>query len=265
MPGMGCGEEFGSSLIDRFLNALHYPVARARAHYYGDYEDEIAHFLRMIMRHSKPDWVVVDLGCGRATSVTPWREFCRRLIGIDISPRIRENSWVGYRVRGDLYQLPLVGNSVDLVIMRYVMEHLERPVDALREAALVLCPGGKLVLLTPNRYHYVCMVARLTPHWFHRWFLARHGRFEGDVSPTRYRANTPRHLREVASRAGFRITELELYEAQPGYLGWFWPAFMLGVAYERLVNRFECLAGLRVSMLATFEKLSGGASPVNGE
>jgi hypothetical protein len=31
---------------------------------------------------------------------------------------------------------------------------------------------------------------------------------------------------------------------------------MLGVAYERLVNRFEALAGLRVSILATLQKTS---------
>jgi SAM-dependent methyltransferase len=246
--------------MDRFLNALHYPVARARAHYYAGYEDEIAHLLRMIMRQCEQEWLVVDLGCGHATFKVPWRQFCRQLIGIDISPRICENAWVGYRVRGDLYQLPLPGNSADLVIMRYVLEHLERPGEALREAARVLRPRGKVVLLTPNRRHYVCLVARMTPHWFHGWFLAHHGRFDEDVSPTKYWANTPRHLREVACRAGFRITELELYEAPPGYLGWFWPAYMLGVAYERLVNRFEALAGLRVSMLATLEKSTGDAS-----
>jgi hypothetical protein len=96
----------------------------------------------------------------------------------------------------------------------------------------------------------------MTPHWFHRWFSARYGRFDDDVSPTRYRANTPRRLRELASGAGFRVAELELYEAPPGYLDLFWPAYMLGVAYERLVNRFEALAGLRVSILATLQKTS---------
>jgi len=258
--GMGDADEFCSSLIDRFLNALHYPVARARAHYYADYEDEIVHFLRMIIRHSGSHSVVLDAGCGRASFATPWRKFCRQLVGVDIAPGIAENPWVGEKLRGDIYQLPLAGNSVDLIILRYVMEHLERPVDALREVARVLRPGGKLVLLTPNRRHYVCLVARLTPHWFHRWFLARHGRFEEDVSPTRYKANTRRGLRKVALQAGFRIAELELFEAAPGYLGWFWPAFMLGVTYERVVNRFTCLAGLRVSMLATLEKSTGAAS-----
>ena len=252
----GGGEGLGSSLMDRFLNALHYPVARAYTHYYAGFEDEIARLLRMIVRQCDPDWLVVDLGCGRASFVTPWRQFCRRLIGIDISPGIREGAWVGFKVRGDLYQLPLQGNSVDMVIMRYVLEHLEHPPEALREAARVLRPGGKLVLLTPNRRHYVCLIARMTPHWFHRWFSARYGRFEDDVSPTRYRANTPRRLRELASGAGFRITELELYEAPPGYLDLFWPAYMLGVAYERLVNRFEALAALRVSILATLQKTS---------
>jgi hypothetical protein len=104
------------------------------------------------------------------------------------------------------------------------------------------------------------LVARLIPHWFHCWIFARHGRFAQDVFPSRYRANTPHLLCEVARQAGFGVTEMELLEGPPWYLGWFWPAFMLGIAYERLVNRFEALAGLKVSMLATFEKPTGAAS-----
>lgn len=254
--GIGCRKlaQKMRSFTKNLAQWLHYPVTRARAHYYPDYENEVARLLRMIIRHSGSHSVVLDAGCGQATFAIPWRHFCRQLIGVDIAPGIAENPWVGYKVRADLYRLPLADNSIDIVILRYVMEHLERPADALREAARVLRPGGKLVLLTPNRHHYVCLVARLTPHWFHRWFLARHGRFEEDVSPTRYKANTRRGLRKVALQAGFRIRELELFEAAPGYLNWFWPAFMLGVAYERIVNRFPFLAGLRVSMLATLEK-----------
>lgn len=138
--------------------------------------------------------------------------------------------------------------------MRYVIEHLEHPVEALREVARVLRPKGKLALLTPNRRHYVCLIARLTPHWFHRWFLARHGRYGADVCPTLYRANTPGRLYRVASQTGFRVVELEMFEAAPGYLGWFWPAFVLGVAYERIVNRFQALTRLRVGLLVTLER-----------
>jgi ubiquinone/menaquinone biosynthesis C-methylase UbiE len=243
-------------LTDRFLNAIHYPVTRAAAHYYPNYEGEVVRFLHKIIRNCERQSVVLDAGCGRAGYAIPWQQFCGSVVGVDISPQIVENAWVKHRVRGDLYQLPLADSSVDLAILRYVMEHLESPVEALREVARVLRPRGKLLLLTPNRRHYVCLIASVTPHCFHRWFLARHGRFDDDVCPTRYRANTPRRLREIASRSGFRLAELELFEAAPGYLDWSWPAFLMGVAYERTVKRFEALAGLRVSMLATLEKIS---------
>jgi ubiquinone/menaquinone biosynthesis C-methylase UbiE len=208
------------------------------------------------MRNCELQSVVLDAGCGRAGYPIPWQDFCGSVIGVDLSPQVEENPWVEHKVRGDLYKLPFPDNSVDLAILRYVLEHLESPGEALREITRVLRPGGKVLLVTPNRRHYVCLIASLTPHWFHRWFLARHGRFDDDVCPTRYRANTPGRLREVASQSGFRLAELELFEAAPGYLEWSWPTFLMGVAYERTVKRFEALAGLRVSILATLEKIS---------
>ena len=236
------------------LNAFHYPVARARAYYYPRDDDPRIHFLRMIMRHSKPDALVLDLGCGGYSFPTPWRQFCRQLIGVDRSPAMRENTWVGHRIWGDVYAIPLRSDSVDVIILRYVMEHLERPLEALREIARVLRPGGKLVLLTPNRRHYVSLIAWLTPQWFHHWYLGHFHPTEEKNFPTLYRANTPGVLSKVAERAGLRLTELEMYEGRPGYLSVTWVTFLLGVAYERLVNRYDALAGFRCGMLATLQK-----------
>jgi len=240
--------------MDGLLNALHYPVARARAHYYARFDDAITLLLRMIVRHSKPDALVLDLGCGYASFATPWRQFCRQVVGLDMSPAIRNNTWVGSRVRGDVYHVPLPRNSVDLIIMRFVLEHLERPLEAMQEAARVLRPGGKLVLLTPNRRHYVAQFALLTPQWFHRWYFGRLGWPEEEIFPTRYRANTRGELKKVAELAGLRLAELEMYEGPPGYLDGYWFPYLLGVAYERLVNRFQTLAGLRTCILATLQK-----------
>ncbi len=46
--------------------------------------------------------------------------------------------------------LPLKDESFDCVLMSEVIEHLEAPQISIREAARVLCPGGRLLITTPN-------------------------------------------------------------------------------------------------------------------
>lgn len=243
------------SMLEGIREALHYPVERAYARYYPKADHQLDHFLKMVERHCRRDGVVLDVASGPFDRLASLGRIYRRLIGLDVTPRIAENPGLDFKVRGDVYKLPLADGSVDLAVSSYLMEHLEYPVAALREIARVLRPKGRFVFLTPNRRHYVCLTARLTPLWFHRWFLSRHGRRVEDVHPTLYRANTPKHLREVASEAGFRMVELEMFEAAPAYLGWSWPTFLLGTLYERLVNRFEALARFRVSILGAFQKV----------
>ncbi len=253
---MEAAHKSSGSMLGSIREALHYPVERAVAHYYPRPDHELDHFLRMVERHCERDAVVLELACGHFDRLAPLGRIYHRLIGLDVTPRIAENPGLDFKVRGDVYKLPLADGSVDLVISSYLMEHLEQPVAALREIARVLRPNGKFVFLTPNRRHYVCLVARLTPLGFHRWFLARNGRPVRDVHPTLYRVNTPRRLRELASQTGFRLAEMELFEPAPAYLGWSWPTFLLGTFYERLVNRFDILQGFRVSILGALEKIS---------
>src|SRR5579872_6788947 len=88
--------ELGVSM-NTILNALHYPVARARAHFYPCHDDVRTLFLEMIVRHSSPDARLLELGCGRYSYATPAREFCREVIGVEPSPSLRDNAWVNYR------------------------------------------------------------------------------------------------------------------------------------------------------------------------
>jgi len=48
--------------------------------------------------------------------------------------------------------LPLAEASFECVLLSEVIEHLEAPQIPIREAARVLCPGGRLLITTPN-YH----------------------------------------------------------------------------------------------------------------
>lgn len=70
-------------------------------------------------------------------------------------------------VQGDLYNLPFGDFSFDALVMTEVIEHLERPADALAEATRVLAPGGHVVITTPYRerirYTLCIHCNRLTP------------------------------------------------------------------------------------------------------
>ena len=46
--------------------------------------------------------------------------------------------------------LPFQENSFDCVLLSEVIEHLEEPQISIREAVRVLCPGGRLLVTTPN-------------------------------------------------------------------------------------------------------------------
>ena len=46
--------------------------------------------------------------------------------------------------------LPFRGNLFDCILLSEVIEHLEAPQISIREAARVLCPGGRLLITTPN-------------------------------------------------------------------------------------------------------------------
>jgi SAM-dependent methyltransferase len=213
-----------------------------------------------IDEHVQPEDVVLDAGCGSG------RVFqhrlagrVRRVAGIDVTDEPRANANINDALKGDLGALPLRDASFDLIVMSHVAEHLTDPEPVFGELARVLRPGGRLLLLTPNRWHYVPLVARLVPYRLHVAFNRRRGVDARDVFPTAYRANTARRLRALAEGAGLAVERLDRTETEPEYLAFHLVPYALGVAYERLANRFDALAGLRVNLLLIARKGLGAA------
>jgi FkbM family methyltransferase len=68
------------------------------------------------------------------------------LLPVNLDPRVK----VEDPLPGMTDYLPLAGNSVDLVLLAHVIEHLYHPIQILREAVRVLRPGGKLLLTTDH-------------------------------------------------------------------------------------------------------------------
>lgn len=206
----------------------------------------------------------LDAGCGRS-SFPEWRERDQqmlhaagtRLVGCDQDlAAVRDRSAPGPCCGGALERLPFADGTFDLVTCNMVFEHLVDPDSAVRELARVTAPGGRILIHTVNAWHYLALLARVTPFRFHRWMVGRlEGRAAADVYPTRYRANTERRLRRLFAGHGCRhvaggtVADLPLFVPYPGLL---WTVCMVGIL-ERRLARIPGLGALaRANILIEF-------------
>lgn len=215
--------------------------------------DPVKQFVRVLDEYVEPSHEVLDLGAGSGQLNTyALRGRVRRIVGVDLDERVRDNPLLDEGIVAPVESLPLADNSFDLAFSIYVLEHLSDPPAFVGELRRVLRPGGLFLALTPNRYHYVALAASATPTGFHKWYNKRRGRDEEDTFPTCYQLNTRRRLKREFVGGGFMPEELRMVEVQPNYLKFNAAAFLAGTAYERLVNSSDWFAPLRVNIIAIF-------------
>jgi len=65
-------------------------------------------------------------------------------------------------VISDITSIPLPDASFDACLCTEVLEHLPHPIEALRELARLLRPGGRLILTAP-----FCSLTHFSPHGLH--------------------------------------------------------------------------------------------------
>ncbi len=218
-------------------------------------------FYGWVREIARADMIVLNLGAGGPAPRDPIRVLrgeVARVVGVDVDPEVMKNPEVDEaHIITPGGTLPFDDASFDLVLSDWVVEHIEDPGQFLGEVHRVLRPGGSFFFRTPNKHHYVGMIAASTPHWFHELVANRArglGAGEHEPWPTYYRLNTRHEVESAGSRAGFRSVEVRIWEGPPDYMVFNTAAFLLGVAYERIVNRIEALESFRAYILARLVK-----------
>ena len=212
-----------------------------------------ARFKELLLRNIHPADHVLEIGAGSGTANQNYfdvRGKVARYVGVDPDKSVLENPYLDEANQGTADSLPFPDETFDLVFHYYVAEHFAEPMACHREIARVLKPGGLLLFQTPSRYWYPMLAAQVTPQWFHEFYV-RHfgsGRTANEVFPTRYKFNDERAIREQLRDCGFTC-ELEYRSVAPGYLRFSRLSFLLGVLYERTIEkRFPALRGVIVGV-----------------
>lgn len=212
-------------------------------------------FRERILSHVKPNSVILDLGAGAGiVSQMNFKGLAQKICGVDLDPRVVDNPMLDEGRVSDAGGIPYEDEVFDIVFSDNVFEHLDTPLAVYKEFARVLKPGGVLLFKTPNKWHYMPTIARMTPHAFHQFVNRLRGRSEVDTFPTRYRTNTRGDVEWLAAKAGFVVERIEHIEGRPEYLRMTWPTYVVGTLYERIVNMTSLLAPFRILLVGTLRK-----------
>lgn len=219
----------------------------------NNWDDDLFRF--EILKRIKINNRILDLGAGAGiVDAMHFRGLVTKVCGIDLDKRVLNNPHLDEAHISPAESIPYPDATFDLVLANNVMEHIENPERVLREIFRVLKPHGYLCFKTPNKWHYMPTIARLTPLRFHQFINKIRGRDTDDTFPTYYRLNSTGTIRKMALRTGFHIESLQLIEGRPEYLRMSNLTYLLGLLYERIVNGHSFFNFLRILTIACLQK-----------
>jgi SAM-dependent methyltransferase len=152
-------------------------------------------------------------------------------------------------VRAPLAQVKASLGTFDVITMWHVLEHLEQPVELLKELASMLAPGGALVVSVPNFASWQSRV--FTGGWFH-------------LDPPRHLLQfEPDTLEECLRRAGFGIEQQAPFLPEYGTSGWIQSALNRVLPHRNFLYEWVKDRGA-LSGMSTVEKAVHFATSVAG-
>jgi SAM-dependent methyltransferase len=158
---IGCDLAFDYQAVagDYQYRALHHGHRMQRFWHDG----KLTMIERLLQPHVTPGSRLLEIGCGSGNLLVQTSVPGAYPVAVDLAMsslmfvRSRLQHSIGQRgarrfacVQAIGESLPLSDASIDCVLLSEVIEHLAAPQLAIREAARVLRPGGRLLVTTPN-------------------------------------------------------------------------------------------------------------------
>jgi ArsR family transcriptional regulator len=98
---------------------------------------------------------LIDIGTGTGRMIELFGPEAASAVGVDRSPemlrvaraKLADAGFAAELRQGDMYALPLEASSADTVIIHQVLHYAQQPVAVVAEAARILAPGGRLLIV----------------------------------------------------------------------------------------------------------------------
>ena len=222
--------------------------------FYPDMSDnwDDALFRQYILDVLEPHHRMLDIGAGAGiVEQMNFKGKAGSIVGIDLDERVLENPWVDEAHHGDASQTPFSNDEFDVIICDNVLEHIAEPEAFLKEVSRILKPGGLFMGKTPNKYHYMPLIARFTPLWFHKFYNKARGRDADDTFPTTYLLNTRKDVGRHANAQELKVENTYLIEGRPEYLRISPITYIFGILYERIVSNISFLKRFSILFIVT--------------
>jgi len=230
---------------------------------YGEQWDD-ALFRSSLEQYISSESVCLDYGAGRGNvKQMNFLNVAKFVAGVDPDKAVFKNPYLNeaklLNLSGSI--IPYEDNEFDVVFSDNVLEHVADIEITFKEIIRVLKPGGVFVSKTPNKWHYMPFIARVTPTGFHRFYNKLRGRDVSDTFPTLYRCNTKADVMKYARKVGFAIEKIQFVEGRPEYLRLTALTYLFGFLYERIVNSTRRLAAFRCVMIFGLSKMPSAGNP----
>jgi SAM-dependent methyltransferase len=162
-------------------------------------------FDELLSNSLNKDVVWLDCGAGNNGIVSKFGHLSKMASGLDlVKPTYCNNS-----VKGDIKDLPFKSQYVDLITLRFVVEHFNNSDQYLLELNRILKHDGKIIILTTNILSpfiflpKVFLTQRIKSRLLTKIFLVQ----DNDVFPTHHKLNSLAALKKINPK--FKIEKIQ--------------------------------------------------------
>jgi len=212
----------------------------------------------LIQKHMPGNAVVLDLGCSRGDPDIPALQMATLFVGCDVDlSGLMGNNQTTNLVMAPMEQLPFYNESIDLLVSKWVFEHIQAPEAVFNECFRVLKPGGKMIILTPNSHSFFVLCSRAIPFKFKSKIKKLIFRIhDEDTFKTWYLANSKKRLYCLSRQGGLQNLEWVLLPGMWTFFIFSTPLSLVLRKLEHLICHLPILRNMTAYILAAWEKPS---------